>query len=86
MYLTTTLVKIACVVGLASTVTAGPTPGSGLSLKHGVFNENLKKRAVFNASTATLDDFASHALEVAKSRIANSSTCTADKLTVRKLW
>lgn len=47
---------------------------------------DLKKRAGFNASTASLDDYASNALEVAKSRIANSSTCTAENLKVRKLW
>lgn len=46
----------------------------------------LKKRAGFNSSTASLDDYASYALEVAKSRIANSTTCTAENLTVRKLW
>lgn len=48
--------------------------------------KNKNKRAAFDASRATLNEYASHALEVAKARMANSTTCTAENLTVRKLW
>lgn len=44
----------------------------------------------FDRSNATLDEFSEYALGVAKSRVAASSnsnsTCTADKLSVRKSW
>lgn len=41
----------------------------------------------FDASTASLNDFAAHALEVAKARIANSTgTCTPENVRVRKLF
>lgn len=58
---------------------ASPSPAAGLV---------QSRAAVFNASTATLDEFAANALEVAKSRLASnsSSTCTAENVTVRKLW
>lgn len=43
--------------------------------------------AVFDPSTASLDDFATHAAEVARARIANATgTCTPENVTVRKLF
>lgn len=74
--------SLAVLLGLAATTAVYGSPLRPEDLVH-----DLKKRATtFNASTATLDDFASNALEVAKARIGNSSTCTAENVTVRKLW
>lgn len=42
--------------------------------------------STFNRHNATLEDFNAYALTVAKSRITLNSTCTADKLVVRKSW
>lgn len=45
------------------------------------------RATTFEASTASLDEFAAHALEVAKARIANSTgTCTPENVRVRKLF
>lgn len=43
------------------------------------------RATAFDPSTATLDEFATHALEVAKARIANSTgACTPENVIVRK--
>lgn len=67
-------VYTAALLGLATLTDASPL-------------QNTRPRATaFDPSTATQDEFASHALEVAQSRIANSSTCTPENTSVRKLW
>lgn len=48
--------------------------------------QKVDTRTAFDASTATQADFASHALEVAQSRVVNSSTCSPENISVRKLW
>ncbi|KAG8164986.1 hypothetical protein KVR01_005261 [Diaporthe batatas] len=40
----------------------------------------------FGPTTATQNEFASHALEVARSRVVNSSTCNAEDISIRKPW
>lgn len=44
------------------------------------------RATAFDPSRATQAEFASHALEVAQSQIANSSTCSPENTSVRKLW
>lgn len=44
------------------------------------------RTTAFDASSATQADFAANALEVAQSRVANSSTCSSENISVRKLW
>lgn len=44
------------------------------------------KRQDFDRYNATLEEFGEYALEVATSRIPSNSTCTADKISVRKSW
>lgn len=40
----------------------------------------------FNRFNASIGDFGEHAHSVALSRLAANSTCTADKISVRKSW
>lgn len=40
----------------------------------------------FDASNATLEEFSSYALNVSKARVANSTGCSLDKISVRKYW
>lgn len=48
-------------------------------------SHHVVRATAFDPSTATLDDFAAHALDVAKARIANSTgTCTPENVVVRK--
>lgn len=79
--------SLAVLFGLAATTAVHGSPLLQAPV-HGEAPEiDAKKRATtFDASTATLDEFASNALEVAKARIGNSSTCTPENVTVRKLW
>lgn len=44
------------------------------------------RATTFDPTTATQGEFASHALEVAQSRVVSSSTCSAENISVRKLW
>lgn len=44
------------------------------------------RTTAFDAGSATQADFAANALEVAQSRVANSSTCSPENISVRKLW
>lgn len=75
-------------LGLASSVAGGLIPAAGPGPGHG--HAPLQRRAdsaAFDVTAATLDEVAAYALEVAKARVANSTTsCTAENLTVRKLW
>lgn len=64
--------------------------GSGLLLAGGSVaapaSDNTASQS-FNPSNATLQQINDYALSVAKARIpANSTTCTKDKLAVRKYW
>lgn len=52
----------------------------------GISSASQIKRQNFDRYNATLEDFSEYALGVAKSRIATNSTCTADKVSVRKSW
>lgn len=65
---------IAAAVLLASISSAGPVHSS------------LTKRQEFDRYNATLDDFSTYALSVAKSRLVSNSSCTADNISVRKSW
>lgn len=40
----------------------------------------------FDRFNASIEDFGEHAHSVALSRLAANSTCTADKISVRKSW
>lgn len=65
--------------------------GSGLLLAGGsaavpTIDNNAASQG-FNPSNATLQQINDYALSVAKARIpANATTCTSDKLIVRKYW
>lgn len=67
-------VSTAVLLGLATLADASP------------LREAYPRATAFDPSTATQEEFASYALEVAQSRIANSSTCSPENTTVRKLW
>lgn len=67
-------VYTAVLFGLANVADAGP------------LQKAQPRATAFDPTSATQDEFASHALEVAQSRIANSSTCNAETISVRKPW
>lgn len=73
MQLSQYLFSLATVIGLAQAL---PQPV-----------HQAARATTFNASTASLEEFAAHALEVATARIANSTgTCTPENVVVRKLF
>lgn len=45
-----------------------------------------RQDAGFNRFNASIGDFGEHAHSVALSRLGVNSTCTADKVSVRKSW
>lgn len=65
----------AILIGLATLADASPLQKT-----------NPRATTAFDPSSATQAEFASHALEVAQSRVANSSTCSSENITVRKQW
>lgn len=67
-------VSTAVLFGLASLADASP------------LQKAYPRETAFDPTSATQDEFASHALEVAQSRVANSSTCNAENISVRKPW
>lgn len=71
MYISQYLAPLAVLLGLGQ---AMPPP-----------RHHVERATAFDPSNATLDEFAAHALEVAKTRIANSTgTCTPENVIVRK--
>lgn len=68
------LVHTAVLFGLANIADASP-----LMTAH-------PRATYFDPTSATQSTFASHALEVAQSRVVNSSACNAENISVRKLW
>lgn len=68
--------KLALSAGLVLAGSSASAPSS----------DNVARQA-FDLSTATLQEINDYALGVAKSRITgNSTSCTSDKLVVRKYW
>lgn len=67
-------VYTAALLGLATLADASP------------LQKARPRTTAFDPSTATQDEFASYALEVAQSRITNSSTCSPENTSVRKPW
>lgn len=45
-----------------------------------------RQDSIFDRFNASIGDFGDHAHSVALSRLAANSTCTADKISVRKSW
>lgn len=68
------LIPRAVLLGLATFADASP------------LQKAASRSTAFDPSSATQADFASYALEVAQSRASNSSTCSPENITVRKLW
>lgn len=69
----TTQKALGAALALAGASQAGPTI--------------VKRQDVgFNRFNASIGDFGEHAHSVALSRLAANSTCTADKVLVRKSW
>lgn len=87
MQLTSSFTNLAVLTGLAATVQGSPHHVVRASGPSDDLRSHVKAASAFDASTATLDEFASQALAVAKAQIANSTTgCTQENLRVRKLW
>lgn len=68
------LVHTAVLLGLATLADASP------------LQKTHPRETAFDPASATQAEFASQALQVAQSRIANSSTCSPENTSVRKLW
>lgn len=87
MQLTSSITGLAVLTGLATTAHASPHHVKRTSAHSPELRKYATPESAFDASTATLDDFASQALSVAKAQIANSTSgCTQENLRVRKLW